>query len=138
MTLSDPIRAFLTSDLRFATIATIDPDGAPRQAVIWYLVDGDEIVINSLVGRRWPTNLLRDPRISISIANDDGYHYVVLTGVATAVTDVPTARADIATMARRYHADEPDRAETMILDRFSKQERISFRIHPDTAYEHID
>ena len=61
--LPDTIRDFL-ADLRFATIATVDPDGSPRQAVIWYRLEDDEIVINSAVGRRWPANLLRDPRIA--------------------------------------------------------------------------
>ena len=40
--LPDRIRAFL-DDERYATISTIDPDGTPRQAVIWYTLDGDEI-----------------------------------------------------------------------------------------------
>ena len=66
--LPDHVRAFL-DDVRFATIATIDPDGTPRQAVIWYTLDGDEIVINSAVGRRWPTNLLRDPRMSLAVVD---------------------------------------------------------------------
>lgn len=62
----DPaVLEFLAGD-RFASIATIDPDGAPRQAVVWYRLDGEEIVINSKVGRRWPTNLLRDGRISLT------------------------------------------------------------------------
>ena len=47
--LTDDIRAFL-DDHRYATIATIDPDGAPHQAVVWYTVEGDEIVINSAIG----------------------------------------------------------------------------------------
>ena len=28
-------------------------------------LDGDEIVLNSAVGRRWPSNLLRDPRVGL-------------------------------------------------------------------------
>ena len=60
--------AFL-DEPRYAAIATIDPDGGPRQAVVWYLLDGDTIVINSLDGRRWPANLRRDPRISIAITD---------------------------------------------------------------------
>ena len=60
-------RTFLGRPGLYATIATIDADGSPRQAVIWYRVDGDEIVINSLVGRRWPANLLRDPRIAVAV-----------------------------------------------------------------------
>ena len=40
MTLSDKIREFLDHD-HYATIATVDPDGGPRQATIWYTLDGD-------------------------------------------------------------------------------------------------
>ncbi len=64
--LPDDVRAFL-DDTRFGTIATIDPDGSPRQAVIWYTLEGEEIVFNSAVGRRWPANLLRDPRVALSV-----------------------------------------------------------------------
>src|SRR5262245_1556717 len=122
--LPDVIRAFV-DELRFATIATLDPDGTPRQAVVWYTVDGDEIVFNSRVGRRWPPNLLRDGRLSVAITDDaDGYRWIGLTGTVRAVTDQDTAQADIAGMARRYHADDPATAERLIRDRFSQQERI--------------
>jgi PPOX class probable F420-dependent enzyme len=135
--LPDAIRAFLGSGLQFATIATIDPDGGPRQAVIWYTLDGDVLVINSAVGRRWPANLVRDPRISVAITDAaDSYRWVGLSGVAEPVTDQPTAQADIAAMARRYHADEPEEAERLIRDRFERQERISFRIRVATIHDH--
>lgn len=136
--LSDPVRAFL-SDIHFATIATIDPDGAPRQAVIWFTLEGDELVINSAVGRRWPANLERDPRLSMSVTDRlDGYRWIGMTGVVTVVRDQPTAQADIAGMARRYHADEPEEAERLIRERFERQTRISFRFRPDTIHDHLD
>jgi PPOX class probable F420-dependent enzyme len=139
VTLSDQTRAFLARTGLYATIATIDADGSPRQAVIWYLVDGDELVINSLVGRRWPTNLLRDPRIAVAVADPGPDElWVGLTGSAHAVTDQPTAQADIAAMARRYDADHPEDAERLIRDRFSTQERISFRVTIDAVHEHFD
>ena len=134
----DPVRAFL-DDIHFATIATIDPDGTPRQAVIWYTLDGDELVLNSAVGRRWPSNLLRDPRISISVTDHrDGYRWVGVTGRVTIVDDQATAQADIAGMARRYHADDPAEAEALIRDRFERQTRISFRVPLDDVYSHLD
>lgn len=134
----EPIRTFL-GELRFATISTVDPDGRPRQAVIWYTVDGDEIVINSAVGRRWPTNLLRDPRIAFSVVDaDDGYRWVGLEGTTRPITDQATAQADIAAMARRYHADEPGKAERLIHGRFERQERISFRIRIGAVHDHLD
>jgi len=132
------IRDFIAGT-RFVSIATIDPDGAPRQAVVWYRVDGDEIVLNSKVGRRWPTNILRDPRVSLAIADaTDGYRWVGMTGTATPITDRPTAQADIAEMARRFHADDPAKAERLIADRFEQQERISFRISIDAVHDHLD
>jgi PPOX class probable F420-dependent enzyme len=137
--LTDAILEFLSGGPHYATIATLDPDGGPRQAVIWYRLDGDTIVINSLVGRRWPSNLLRDPRISIAITDrDDGLRWVGVVGTAEPVTDQPTAQADIASMAQRYHADEPGEADRLIAVRFSKQQRISFRIRATSAHEHLD
>ena len=134
----DRIREFL-DDLRFATISTLDPDGMPRQAVIWYKVDGDEIVINSALGRRWPTNLLRDPRMALSVIDaEDGYRWVGLTGTCMSITDRDTTQADIAETARRYHADEPDEAERIITERFERQDRISFRFHAETIHDHLD
>lgn len=137
-TLSERLRAFLDAN-RFATIATTDPDGSPRQAVIWYRLDGDEIVLNSLVGRRWPSNLVRDPRISVAIGDQaDGYRWVGLTGRVTVVEDQPTAQADIAEMARRYHADDPAEAERLIRDRFERQPRVSFRVSIGAVHDHLD
>jgi PPOX class probable F420-dependent enzyme len=138
-TLKPRIRDFLSTGRHFATIATIDADGTPRQALIWYRMDGDDIIINSLVGRRWPTNLLRDPRISVAVTHsDDGYRWVGIVGSAEPITDQASAQADIAAMARHYHADEPDEAETMIATRFEKQERISFRIRAANVHDHLD
>ena len=136
--LTERVRAFL-AETRFATIATVDPDGGPRQAVTWYRLDGDQIVLNSKVGRRWPSNLERDARISVAIHDQgDGYRWVGLTGKVTIVEDQRTAQADIAEMARRYHADEPNKAERLVRDRFERQPRVSFRVSIDAIHDHLD
>jgi PPOX class probable F420-dependent enzyme len=133
--LSDSVREFLGAT-RFATIATIDPDGAPRQAVTWYRLDGDDIVLNSKVGRRWPSNLVRDLRISIAVSATDADRWVGLTGIARVVADQATAQNDIAEMARRYHADEPEKAERLIHGQFLREERISFRVTALAVHDH--
>ena len=92
-------------------------------------------MLNSKVGRIWPTNLLRDPRLSLVV--EDGYDWVGVRGRAEAVTDQPTAQADIAEMARRYHADDPEQAARMIRA-FESQERISFVVQVDRVTEHPD
>jgi PPOX class probable F420-dependent enzyme len=135
--LPDDIRAFLDAP-RFATIATVDAEGAPRQAVIWYTREGDELVLNSAVGRRWPSNLLRDPRVAFSVVEDDGSRWVGITGVVTVVEDQATAQADIAGMARRYHADDPAKADRLIHGQFERQARISFRLRATGIVDHRD
>jgi PPOX class probable F420-dependent enzyme len=135
--LPDHVRAFL-AEPRYAAIATVDADGAPRQAVIWYLLDGDTIVINSLEGRLWPTNLRRDPRVSIAVTAVDREDWVGLTGSVEVVDDPEQAQADIAAMARRYHHAHPEAAEELIESRFRPQQRVSFRLAPTRIHDHID
>ncbi len=120
----------------FGTLATVRGDGSPFQAVLWYLVRGDTLVVNSKVGRIWPTNLLRDPRCSLVV--EDGYDWVGVRGRAVAVTDQVTAQADIAEMARRYKAHDPAEAERMIAEVFEPQQRISFVIDVERVTEHPD
>ena len=127
--LSSEERAFLDAP-RFAVVATVGPDGAPYQAVVWYLVDGDTLVVNSADGRRWPANLRRDSRVDITI--EDGYRYVQLSGIVEIDDDQERAQADIAAMAFRYHADDPAAAEELIAARFRLQHRVSFRLRPQT------
>jgi PPOX class probable F420-dependent enzyme len=125
----DPVevaRNFLGAGLWFATIATIGPDGAPHQAVAWYLLRDDVLVLNSADGRAWPANLRRDPRVSVTV--EDGYRWLSMRGKVDVNDDQRIAQADIAAMARHYHADEPGRAEAMIRDRFERQARVSFRL----------
>ena len=135
--LPDPLRTFFDTE-RYATISTVDPDGAPRQAVVWYTLDGDEFVINSRVGRRWPSNLLRDPRIAFSVVDAaDGTRWAGLTATVRPITDPATTQADIAGMARRYDADDPDGVAESIAA-FESQDRISFRFRPESVHDHLD
>lgn len=135
--LPEHVRAFL-AEPNFLTIATVDPDGSPRQAVIWFTLDGQELIVNSAVGRRWPANLLRDGRVSVAVTDRlDGYRWIGATGRAVPVTEQSVAQADIAHMARRYQEDDPVAAERLIRDRFERQERVSFRIRPDAVYDHL-
>jgi PPOX class probable F420-dependent enzyme len=131
------VRRFLEQP-RYAAVATTDPDGGPRQAVVWFLLDGDTVVVNSLEGRRWPTNLRRDPRISIAITDAGTENWVGVSGTVEIVDDQERAQADIAAMARRYHAANPADAEELIEGRFRPQQRVSFRVVPIAIHDHLD
>ena len=65
--LTDAVRAFLAQPF-IAMIASLDEDGAPRQAAVWFRLDDDgRILLNSRAGRRWCDNLERDGRMSIAV-----------------------------------------------------------------------
>jgi PPOX class probable F420-dependent enzyme len=130
------LKAFLDRRL-FASLATVDPDGAPRQAVIWYRLEDDgRIMVNSLAGRRWPANLERDPRVAISIVdNDDGYAWLGLTGRVDEIDENPErAREDIVALAFRYR-DDPTPAS---IANFRTQRRITFRIQIQGIHDHLE
>ena len=117
-------RKFL-DEKRFAVVGTRNPDGSPHLAVMWYLVDGDDIVVNSAQGRLKDRNLAADPRMSVMIA--DGYRFVRVDGRARIDHDQATAHADIRRLAARYYGDEK-KADDAMRENFSKQHRITYRL----------
>ena len=121
---------------RLAVVATINRDGTPHQAVVWYLFDGSRLTVNSAVGRRWPSNLVRDQRIEITVPGRTGY--VKVSGRVDVDADPERSQADIAAMARRYHAKNPAHAEELIKSRFEPQQRVSFRLNPTQIHDHLD
>jgi PPOX class probable F420-dependent enzyme len=135
--LTDAQRAFLAAP-RFASFATLDPDGAPRQAVAWYdLLPDGRLLINSRDGRRWPANLRRDPRVAISIIEPgDGNVWLGLTAVVEEVVeDVERAREDIVALAHRYQPEGPSEAS---IAGFRSQPRITFLLRIERVHDHLD
>lgn len=121
-TLSDEQRAFL-AERRFAVMATINPDGMPQQTVVWYELQGDEIMLNTAAGRLKDKNLRRDPRISLCVENE--YNFVTITGHARLIEDQRIAQADIERLAVRYDGAESAKRQ---MERFSKQQRVTIRV----------
>jgi PPOX class probable F420-dependent enzyme len=135
--LTNAMRAFL-AEPRFASVATTDPDGAPRQTVIWYrLEDDDRILLNGRSPRRWCANLDRDGRVSISVVDqEDGYRWLGLTGVVEwASDDVLEARDDIVAIANRYH---PEGASAELVAAFRSQPRVSYRVRITGIHDHLE
>ena len=123
----DPaVRAFL-EETRFAVLATVAPDGLPQQTVMWYLIDGDDLLFNTKRGRVKDRNLGRDRRVSLCI--EDGYRYVTIRGEAREVADQPTAQADIKRLAVRYHG--PAKGAQMAQNGFRNEERVTYRVKLD-------
>lgn len=132
--LSDEVRSFLTAGPpRYATIATVNPDGSPHQIVIWFMVRGDEIVVNSRRGRRWPSNLRREGRANLCVYEAEDA--VTLDCVVEREYEGEDAQADIAELARRY--DTPEVAQREI-QRYQTEPRLSFVLRPTRVHIHGD
>src|SRR2546429_2773475 len=87
-TLSEKARAFL-QERRFAVLATLNKDGSPQLATMWYLRDENTIIMNTKAGRVKDLNMKRDPRISICV--EHGYNYVTISGNVEMDEDQETA-----------------------------------------------
>ena len=122
--LSAAQRAFL-EEKRFAVVGTKNPEGSPHLAVMWYLLDGDDIVVNSAQGRIKDRNLGADPRMSVLV--EDGYRWIRIDGRAKIEHDQKIAQADIRRLAARYYEDER-RVEESVKNNFGKQHRITYRL----------
>jgi PPOX class probable F420-dependent enzyme len=135
MALSDRIRTFL-AEPNYATLATIGEDGTPHQAVIWYRLDPDDLIlVNSRSPRRWPRELQRDGRAALAVVDRaDPMRWVGLQLVVDAVIDdVARAREDIVSLAHRYGDDSAATAAS-----FRSQPRISFRLRIVGAHDHLE
>lgn len=92
----------LLQEPNFCFVATLRKDGTPHITPVWVDVDGDEVVLNSARGRRWPENLRRDERVTLAVPNwQNPYEYVAIRGRLATITE-DGADAHIDAMAKKY------------------------------------
>jgi PPOX class probable F420-dependent enzyme len=131
-TLSDKARAFL-NEKRFAVLATLNADGTVQQTTMWYLLEGDIIMMNTKAGRLKERNLRRDPRISICI--EDGYRYLTISGEVELIDDPTIAQRDICRLATRYHGEE--HAAKQMAEQFSHEQRVTLHLNCERIQEYF-
>ena len=86
----------------FAAFTTLMPDGTPQTTPVWVDYSGDEILVNSAVGRQKDKNVRRDPRVALAIVDPDNpYRYVEVRGRVREITQ-DGAEDHIDAMARKY------------------------------------
>jgi PPOX class probable F420-dependent enzyme len=123
-------REFL-HEVRYAVLGTTNEHGSPHLTVMWYVLDGDEIMFNTAAGRRKPENLARDPRASIIVP--DAYRFVRVEGTVRAYDDQAAAQADIRRLALRYYQSE-ERVRRSVDATWAKQHRITYRMPVRRVY----
>jgi PPOX class probable F420-dependent enzyme len=125
VSLNDAVRKLLDAPTP-AVLATINADGSPQTSVIWVGRDGDELVISSAAGRRKDRNIRRDPRVSLSVYDqEDPEEYAEIRGTATVTEDV--GRVLAVRLAEEYEGPGAGQA---FLDLPPEVVRVVIRITP--------
>jgi len=117
---------------RFAVLGTTNEDGSAHLTVMWYALEGDEIMFNTAAGRKKPENLARDPRASLIVP--DEYKFVRVEGTVRANDDQQVAQADIRKLAVRYYQSGGPRVQRGVDSGWSKQHRITYRMPVRNVY----
>ena len=89
-----------------AVVSTISDDGSIHSTVVWVNVEDGVVAVNSAVGRKWPTNLEKNPRINVTVYDQaNPFEYVEIRGKAHGTLE--DADGHIDRLAKKYlDADE--------------------------------
>ncbi len=120
--IDDDVR--LLTGKNFAHLGVIRPDGTPHVTVTWVDAADGYILINTAVGRVKDRYVRRDPRVSVSVHDeDDPYRWLRVDGVVEELVTGERAERHIDALNRRYHDGEPWTASP-------GQQRVIYRIRP--------
>ncbi len=82
--------ARLNEDL-LGWLTTVDEAGQPQASPIWFVIDGDDLLVHNRVDARRLTNLELSPKIAFNLRGDpQGDSIVTLEGTASIDPDVST------------------------------------------------
>ncbi len=107
----DEWRAFLLSGTRTAKLATVRRDGRPHVAPVWFDLDGDQLVFMTGKDTIKGKNILRNPRVMLSVDDErPPFAFVLIEGSAIASELSPEELLPWSTrIAKRYMG--PEQAE---------------------------
>lgn len=123
------IQAFLATK-EVVVLATLQPDGAPLAMPMWFLADGDAIVMISVADLRKVANLHRDPRVCVvaeSGTRGADIKNLTVRGRAAFLPDGPERRGLADRFLQKYHPH----LEALWGGRAMPADRAMFRIVPE-------
>ena len=113
----------------FAFLSSLMKDGSPHVTPTWVDIEDDNILINTALGRIKQTNISRDPRIALSIIDQDNqYEMVTIRGKVTEQITGDVAEKHIDKLARKYiNQDKYPR-------RSKNEQRVILKIKPEKIF----
>ena|SRR2546421_7301850 len=114
----------LLANPNYAVVSTLNSDGSVHNTIVWISAENGAVAVNSAIGRIWPTNLERNPRVTVLVfESGNPYNYVEIRGTATA--DRANADEHINSLAKKYIGQDE------YPYRVPGEQRIKFVIKPD-------
>ncbi len=112
------IKLFSAKNLVF--IATLMKDGSPQLSPVWANYESGYILVNTAEGRIKHKNILRDPRVAVSVtSNDNPLDMTTIRGTVVAIIpDIKYHHADKLTqqyMGRNHYPFKRDNEKRIIL-----------------------
>lgn len=99
--LQNPDVQALLSAPNHGVLSTLNGDGTILSTVVWVGFEDGVLSVNSALGRRWPSNLDKDPHATLVVFDPSNpYSFVEVRGTVTSATD--GAVDDINKLARKY------------------------------------
>ena len=88
-----------------ADLATVNPDGSPHVAPVWFRWDGEVVKVFTQTTAVKVRNIRQDARVSMSVAKQDApYGYVIVNGKAEISSEgIPD---EVRAMAIHYKGEE--------------------------------
>lgn len=86
-------------------VATIDPDGFPHLAPMWYVMRDGQITFRSFSKSQKIVNLKRNPKVAILLESGESYDElrgVMIRGTAQLITDRATVLSIYGELAAKY------------------------------------
>ena len=120
------IKLFSAKNLVF--IATVMKDGSPQLSPVWANYDDGFILVNTAEGRVKHKNILRDPRVAVSVTSNDN------------PLDMTTIRGTVIEIIPDYQYHHADKLTQQYLGRSNypfkqpDEKRIIFKIKPEKVF----
>lgn len=120
------IKLFSAKNLVF--IATVMKDGSPQVSPVWANYEDDHILINTAEGRIKHKNILRDPRVAISVVSHEN------------PLDMTTIRGVVIELIPDYDYIHADKLTKQYMGREkypfkqADEKRIILKIKPDKVF----
>jgi PPOX class probable F420-dependent enzyme len=118
----------LFSEKNLVYIATIMKDGSPQVSPVWANCEDEHILINTAEGRIKHKNVMRDPRVAVSV-----------TSISNPL-DMTTIRGTVVDLIPDYEYKHADKLTQQYMDRehypFKRddEKRVVLKIKPDKVF----